>query len=160
MVTEDSLGAVIANGMLNSLSAVIGIASTLAARWDALSAGTRDELVAAVSRQVDCLVDGLGGIPADSARRAMEHLVGLRWAADTLADGERVPGGPARCAGVMQKHAEAAALCVSAVDGAGEAAAGGGRPSRPRPQLRCTPPVNPMPRRSMPCSTRSTPAAP
>jgi len=81
---SDSLAAVVAHGLLNSLSVVKNGAITLAEAWDGLTAEQLDDLTEGVLGQAELMADGLESLPAMARHRLANHLFVLRGACETL----------------------------------------------------------------------------
>jgi hypothetical protein len=81
---SDSLAAVIAHGLLNSLAVVKNGVVTLTEVWEALSADERATLTEGVLSQAEVMADGLDLLPDMPRHRLANHLFVLRRACETL----------------------------------------------------------------------------
>jgi hypothetical protein len=108
---EESIAAVIAHGLLNSLAVVQGAIITLATGWDALTQQQRADLAEAALSQAEVMADGLDALPDHARHRLANHLFVLRGACQSLKrDGDALPPGERQhFVGVVKRQTEQAA---------------------------------------------------
>lgn len=89
---EESIAAVIAHGLLNSLAVVHGAVATLTRAWDGLSPHQRADMAEMALAQAEVMADGLENLPGHARHRLANHLFVVRGACQTLkCDGDRLP---------------------------------------------------------------------
>lgn len=94
MGMEESIAAVIAHGLLNSLSVVQGAMVTLVTGWDGLSQEMRADLAETALSQAEVMADGLDALPPHARHRLANHLFVLRGACQSLKrEGDRLEAG-------------------------------------------------------------------
>jgi hypothetical protein len=81
---SESLAAVVAHGLLNSLAVVKDGVATLWETWDGLSVEQRAGLAEGVLAQAEVMADGLDSLPDVSRHRLGNHLFVLRGACQTM----------------------------------------------------------------------------
>lgn len=79
----DSLAAVVAHGLLNSLAVVQGV-TTLGKAWDGLTDDQRSEVTEMALSQAELMADGLDALPSPVKHRLANHLFVVRGACQTL----------------------------------------------------------------------------
>src|SRR5436309_2693757 len=81
---SDSLAAVVAHGLLNSLAVVKNGVTTLAEEWDDIDPDQRVYLAEGVLAQAELMADGLDSLPTGPRHRLANHLFVLRGACECL----------------------------------------------------------------------------
>lgn len=81
---DQSLAAVVAHGLLNSLAVVAGSMLTLGKAWDRIDCAHRDELVDLALTQAECMADGLEALPPTARHRVANNLFVLRGVVQTM----------------------------------------------------------------------------
>lgn len=81
---QDSIAAVVAHGLLNSLAVVSGGMSTLDRAWEGLSPDQRTELTESALSQAELMADGLSALPSPAKHRLANHLFVVRGVCETL----------------------------------------------------------------------------
>ena len=81
---DDSLAAVLAHGLLNSLTVVRGGVAMLDRVWDGLSESQRHEMAEAALAQAELMADGLEALPSPVRHRLASHLFVVRGVCQTL----------------------------------------------------------------------------
>jgi signal transduction histidine kinase len=71
---SDELAAVVAHGLLNTLTVIGGAAELLRTEWDTIGPSRRDELFALIEVQVGEAADGLRGLVLGLPPEALELL--------------------------------------------------------------------------------------
>lgn len=114
---SDSLAAVVAHGLLNSLAVVHGGMSTLARACDGLEPDQRTDLTEAALSQAELMGDGLEALPSPARHRLANHLLVGRGVCQTLLkEGHFMSAGDrAHLLGVIERQAGDAQDVLSAV---------------------------------------------
>jgi hypothetical protein len=114
---EDSISAVVAHGLLNSLAVVTGGTSVLARAWDSLSAEKRREVTEMALSQAELMADGLDALPSTARHRLANHLFIVRGVCETLMrEGEGLPAADREhLLGVVKRQASQAAVVLEGV---------------------------------------------
>lgn len=114
---DDSLAAVIAHGLLNSLAVVQGGVATLHRVWDGLSVDQRKDMADTALSQAELMADGLEALPSPVRHRLANHLFVVRGVCLTLlAEGCHLDHTDRRhLADVVQRQADHAATVLHEV---------------------------------------------
>lgn len=113
----DSLAAVVAHGLLNSLSVVRGAMATLARAWDGLSPDQHNDLTESALSQAELMSDALDALSSDARHRLANHLFVVRGVCETmLREGHYVSASDrAHLLGVVERQVRYAEDVLAAV---------------------------------------------
>jgi hypothetical protein len=114
---DDSISAVVAHGLLNSLAVVKGGTAALARAWDELPAEHRRDALEMALSQAELMADGLDALPSHTRHRLANHLFVVRGVCETLIrESELLPAAErADLLGVVQRQAGHAAGVLEGV---------------------------------------------
>jgi hypothetical protein len=111
---DDSLAAVLAHGLLNSLTVVRGGVAMLDRVWGGLSEGQRHEMAEAALAQAELMADGLEALPSPVRHRLASHLFVVRGVCHTLlAEGRHLNDADrGHLVGVVDRQSASAAVVL------------------------------------------------
>jgi hypothetical protein len=114
---DDSISAVVAHGLLNSLAVVIGGTAALARAWDELPAQQRRDVIEMALSQAELMADGLEALPSAARHRLANHLFVVRGVCETLMrEADLLPAAErADLLGVVQRQGSQAAGVLEGV---------------------------------------------